>query len=65
MAKAWSGLTGPVRNPETRTMATALANGFVMAVWADDHEAWFATSNGLSHGIFAEPTASPTVASNP
>ena len=23
---------------ETRTMATALSNGFVMAVWADDHE---------------------------
>ena len=51
--------------PETRTMTTALSNGFVMAIWADDHEAWFATSNGLSHGIFAEPTPSPTVASNP
>jgi hypothetical protein len=46
-------------------MPTALADGFVMAVWADDHEAWFATSNGLSHGIFAAPTASPAVVSNP
>jgi ligand-binding sensor domain-containing protein len=55
----------PGQKPETRTMTTALANGFVMAVWADDHEAWFATSNGLSHGVFAAPTASPTVASNP
>jgi ligand-binding sensor domain-containing protein len=55
----------PGKAPETRTMATALANGFVMAIWADDHEAWFATSNGLSHGIFAEPIPSPTVASNP
>ncbi len=55
----------PGVEPQTRTMATALADGFVMAVWADDHEAWFATSNGLSHGIFAEPTASPTVAPNP
>ncbi len=55
----------PGRAPENRAMATALANGFVMAVWADDHEAWFATSNGLSHGIFAEPTPSPAVASNP
>ena len=36
-----------------------------LAVWADDHEAWFATSNGLSHGIFAAPAASPTVTSNP
>jgi ligand-binding sensor domain-containing protein len=50
---------------EVRTMPTALADGFVMAVWADDHEAWFATSNGLSHGIFAAPTASPAVVSNP
>jgi ligand-binding sensor domain-containing protein len=55
----------PGKAPETRTMATALSNGFVMAVWADDHEAWFATSNGLSHGIFAEPAPSPTVVSNP
>jgi ligand-binding sensor domain-containing protein len=55
----------PGKAPETRTMATALANGFVMAVWADDHEAWFATSNGLSHGIFERPAASPTVVSNP
>jgi hypothetical protein len=46
-------------------MTTALADGFVMAVWADDHEAWFATSNGLSHAVFDAPTASPTVASNP
>jgi len=54
----------PGREPETHTMATALVNGFVMAIWADDHEAWFATSNGLSHGVFAEATASPTVVSN-
>ncbi|MFY9924827.1 MAG: two-component regulator propeller domain-containing protein [Opitutaceae bacterium] len=55
----------PGQEPQTRTMTTALADGFVMAVWADDHEAWFATSNGLSHGIFGEPAGSPTVASNP
>jgi ligand-binding sensor domain-containing protein len=63
----------PGQEPETRTMTTALSNGFVMAVWADDHEAWFATSNGLSHAIFeaptastaAAPTASPAIASNP
>ncbi len=51
--------------PETRAMTTALTDGFVTAIWADDHEAWFATSNGLSHGIFAEPPTSPTVASVP
>jgi ligand-binding sensor domain-containing protein len=51
--------------PETRTMASALSNGFVMSIWADDHEAWFATSNGLSHGIFAEPIPSPAIAANP
>src|ERR1017187_5378382 len=62
----------PGQEPQTRTMTTALADGFVLGVWADDHEAWFATSNGLSHGIFDVPTAStaatattsPTVASN-
>ena len=53
------------QEPETHTMTTALSNGFVMAVWADDREAWFATSNGLSHAVFAAPTNSPTVASNP
>jgi ligand-binding sensor domain-containing protein len=63
----------PGQQSESRTMTTALSDGFVMAVWADDHEAWIATSNGLSHATFAAPTAStaamsttsPTVASNP
>ena len=55
----------PGQEPETRTMTTALADGFVTAIWADYHEAWFATSNGLSHGIFAAPAASATVTSNP
>ena len=55
----------PGQEPETRTMTTALSDGFVLAVWADDHEAWFATSNGLSRGIFAVPGASTSVTSNP
>ena len=54
----------PGQEPETRAMTTALADGFVMAVWADDHEAWFATSNGLSHGTFAAPVAAANVTSN-
>jgi ligand-binding sensor domain-containing protein len=62
----------PGQETQTRTMTTALSNAFVLAVWADDHEAWFATSNGLSHAVFDAPTAltattsttSPAVASN-
>ena len=52
------------QDTETRTMTTALADGFVMGVWADDHEAWFATSNGLSRGILAAPAATPTLTLN-
>jgi len=55
----------PGEEPQVRTMTTALADGFVTAIWADDHEAWIATSNGLSHGIFVSPPSSPAVASNP
>ncbi len=55
----------PGQQPEVRTMTTALSNGFVLAVWADGHEAWFATSNGLSHGIFATAVTAATVTSNP
>jgi ligand-binding sensor domain-containing protein len=55
----------PGQPPETRTMATALSDGFVMAVWADDHEAWFATSNGLSHGLFSSPADQAALTSNP
>jgi hypothetical protein len=46
-------------------MTTALSDPFVTAIWADDHEAWFATSNGVSHGIFEAPAAAVNVASNP
>jgi ligand-binding sensor domain-containing protein len=55
----------PGREAETRTMSTALADGFVLAVWADDHEVWFATSNGLSRGVLAAPVAAPVVTLNP
>jgi ligand-binding sensor domain-containing protein len=63
----------PGQEPQTCTMTTALSDGFVLAVSVDDHEAWFATSNGLSHAVFdapkaataATPSTSPTVASNP
>ena len=53
------------QEPETHTLTTALSDSFVTAIWADDHEAWFATSNGVSHGIFAGPAAAATVTANP
>ena len=43
----------PGQPVETRTLPTALANRFVLGIWADEEEAWFATSHGLSHGRFA------------
>jgi hypothetical protein len=42
-------------------MSTALCNGFVLGIWADEKEAWFATSDGLSHGIFAPRKATAKV----
>ena len=56
---------GQEQNPETHTMTTALSDGFVLGVWADDHEAWCATSNGLSHGILAAPAGTTNVTTNP
>ena len=50
---------------ESCAMTTALADGFVMGAWADDREVWFATSNGLSHGILAGRAAEPTGATLP
>ncbi len=55
----------PGQPTETVAMTTALADAFVMAVWADEHEAWFATSNGLSRGVFAEPARVAAVAAHP
>jgi ligand-binding sensor domain-containing protein len=47
---------------EKRTMSTALANSFVLGIWADEHEVWFATSNGLSRGTFASKSTSTKLA---
>ncbi len=48
----------PGQPMKTRAMSTALANAFVLGIYVDDDEAWFATSKGLSHGFFA-PRAKP------
>ena len=42
----------PGKQIETRTLPTRLPNDFVLGIWVDDHEAWFATSDGLGHGFF-------------
>ena len=55
-------ITRPGQPVETRTMSTKLPNDFVLGIWVDDQEAWFATSDGLSHAIFATPQKSTKVA---
>jgi ligand-binding sensor domain-containing protein len=52
----------PGKPVERKTMTTALANDFVLGIWADDTEVWFATSNGLSRGTFARQTATEKLA---
>jgi hypothetical protein len=51
----------PARLLETRTMATHLPNDFVLGIWVDGRNAWFATSDGLGHGVF--PTTNKTLTS--
>ncbi len=45
----------PGAQPEKTVMNTALANRFVLGIYVDDEEAWFATSDGLSRGVYATP----------
>ncbi len=45
----------PDQPVEVIATTTALANQFVLGIQVDDEEAWFATSKGLSRGIFASP----------
>lgn len=52
----------PGQPPETQPMSTALANGFVLGIYVDDDEAWFATSLGLSRGVFTGPPRPAAVA---
>lgn len=55
-------ITRPGQPIVSRIMATKLPNDFVLGIWADDQEAWFATSDGLSHAIFAASPKSTKVA---
>jgi ligand-binding sensor domain-containing protein len=43
----------PSKPPQVRTMPSKLPNNFVLGIWTNEREAWFATSDGLGHGIFA------------
>jgi ligand-binding sensor domain-containing protein len=52
----------PGRPVETRSMASRLPNDFVLGIWVDDHEAWFATSDGLGHGFFPSSRKALTAA---
>ena len=53
-------ITYPDKTVEKIKMPTALPNNFVLGIWADDREAWFATSDGLGHGIFAATSHAQT-----
>jgi len=50
----------PVR---THSLSTRLPNNFVLGIWADEHEVWLATSDGLSRGLLG-PQAKPPQASS-
>lgn len=58
-------ITRPGQAVESRTLSTSLANDFVLGIWLDDHEAWFATSDGLSRGYFATPSNPVKAATTP
>jgi ligand-binding sensor domain-containing protein len=55
-------ITRPGQPVATRIMATKLPNDFVLGIWADDQEAWLATSDGLGHAFFAGRPKSTKVA---
>jgi ligand-binding sensor domain-containing protein len=42
----------PGQETQTRTLSTHLPNDFVLGIWVNSQEAWFATSDGLGHGYF-------------
>jgi ligand-binding sensor domain-containing protein len=49
----------PGQPVEKRFLSTSPAHHFVLGIWADDKEAWFATSKGLSRAVLT-PTPSAT-----
>jgi hypothetical protein len=57
-------ITRPGQPIESRSLSTTLPNDFVLGIWVGDKEAWFATSDGLGHGIFAARPKATTVSSS-
>ncbi len=55
-------ITRPGQPVEVRTSSTSLPNDFVLGIWVNDKEAWFATANGLGHGLFARSAEPAKVA---
>jgi ligand-binding sensor domain-containing protein len=53
--QGWREIHRPELPPERQKTESSLINGFVLGIHIDDTEAWFATSLGLSRGVFAEP----------
>jgi hypothetical protein len=45
-------------------MPSRLPNDFLLDIWVDDHEAWFATSDGLGHGFFPPSRKALTAAAS-
>lgn len=53
-------ITRPGQPVELRAMQTRLPNDFVLGIWVDERQAWFATSDGLGHGVFGSTEKSTT-----
>jgi ligand-binding sensor domain-containing protein len=51
----------PGKTLEILKLSTKLPNDFVLGIWADDKEVWFATSDGLGRGILAPRPKATTV----
>jgi ligand-binding sensor domain-containing protein len=54
----------PGQPTESQKLTTRLLNDFVLGIWADDKEAWFATSDGLGHGFFSSSMKPLTASAN-
>jgi ligand-binding sensor domain-containing protein len=50
-------ITRPNQAVRTRVLPTGLPNNFVLGIWADDQEAWLATSDGLAHATLSATRA--------
>jgi len=54
-------ISKPGQSLETHALTTTLPNDFVLGIWTDENQAWFATSDGLGHGVFASHPRATTI----